>query len=53
MSKEAKFEWPKFKKGWMKGDRINFYYLPDEHRVQYAEPSKSKKYIELVPKEGI
>lgn len=38
------------KKGWVQGDVIQFYYIPDEHRVMFTKPARYKEFIELVPK---
>jgi hypothetical protein len=38
-----------YKKGWMRGDVIHFYYIPKDHRTQYIKPSRGD-FIELIPK---
>lgn len=43
-------EHPKHQGGYCKGERIHFYYIPAEHRVQYAKPMHGTDYVELIPK---
>ena len=40
-------EAPKFKSGYCTGELIPFYYIPEEHRVQYAKPAAYIKSVRL------